>query len=173
MMTPLPGQLGAAHAAVVAWRLDAVNYASSWDSGIGAELMGGRWNPKGVRAVYCSLDPATTILESAVHRGFRVLDTHPFVLTSMEVLDLSNIAVVVPSVIAAINPAWLHSGVPSAGQQAWGADMLAKHDFVVLPSMVSSHSWNLIFRADRAVAKYKFRSVDRLVLDTRLNPTGL
>ena len=33
------------------------------------------FDPKGQRAVYCSLDPATCIVEAAVHRGFAVLGT--------------------------------------------------------------------------------------------------
>ncbi|WP_196796267.1 RES domain-containing protein [Acidiphilium cryptum] len=52
-------------------------YAASWDNGEGAHLGGGRWNSRGVRAVYYSLDPATAILEVAVHKGFGILDTPP------------------------------------------------------------------------------------------------
>ena len=62
---------------MLAWRLDRQHYASTWDSGIGAEKLGGRWNAKGQRAVYCSVDPSTAILEVAVHAGFPVLDTQP------------------------------------------------------------------------------------------------
>ncbi len=169
-MTPLPALLTRATTAVVAWRLDAARHVATWDSGVGAELVGGRWNPKGVKTVYCSLDPATTILESAVHRGFMVLDTQPFFLTAMELVDVANVHIVDPSEVEAINPAWLHGGVPSAGQQAWGAALAAAHDFVVLPSVVSKSSWNLIFRPDRAAGKYARLDAERLVLDTRLNP---
>ena len=56
-MTPLPAALGGNE--LVAWRLDAAIHASTWASGEGAFLHGGRWNSKGVRAVYCSIDPAT------------------------------------------------------------------------------------------------------------------
>ncbi|MEA2728512.1 MAG: hypothetical protein QOF70_2987, partial [Acetobacteraceae bacterium] len=59
----------------MAWRLDQQGFAATWDSGEGAYRLGGRWNTKGVRAVYCSVDPATAILEVAVHKGFRALDT--------------------------------------------------------------------------------------------------
>jgi RES domain-containing protein len=166
-MTPLPGPL-APGVALVAWRLDAALYASSWDSGVGAERAGGRWNPKGLKAVYCSFDPATTILESAVHRGFDVLDTQAFFLTSIVISDPATLKVVAPAEVP--NPAWLHGGIPSAGQQAWGASLLEAHDFVVLPSVVSKPSWNIVFRPDHAHGKYKLRKQDRLVMDTRLNP---
>jgi RES domain-containing protein len=165
-MTPLPGSLGSG-TLVVAWRLDAAIHAPAWDSGVGAEHMGGRWNPKGVRVVYCSFDPSTTILESAVHRGFEVLDTQPFVLTCMTVADPVRVKVVWPGDVP--NPAWLHSGIPSAGQQAWGARWLDSHPFVAFPSVVSKSSWNMAFRPDRAAGQYALRGQDRLVLDTRLN----
>ncbi|WP_353850822.1 RES domain-containing protein, partial [Acidiphilium sp.] len=37
------------------WRIDQEVYAASWDNGEGAHLGGGRWNSRGVRAVYYSL----------------------------------------------------------------------------------------------------------------------
>ena len=166
-MTPLPGPLGSG-TRVVAWRLDETVHAPTWDSGIGAERAGGRWNPKGIRVVYCSLDPATTILESAVHRGFKVLDTKPFTLTSMTIVDPTTVKVVFPRDVP--NPAWLHSGIPSAGQQDWGATLLEANLFVAFPSVVSKLSWNIVFRSDRAVGRYALLGQDRLAQDTRLNP---
>ncbi|MFT3818554.1 MAG: RES domain-containing protein [Rubrivivax sp.] len=166
-MTPLPGAL-APDAPLVAWRIDAAAYAAAWDSGIGAERGGGRWNPKGLKAVYCSFDPATTILESAVHRGFEVLDAQPFMLTCMRIAGAAGVKVVQPAEVP--NPAWLHGGIPSAGQQAWGAALLEAHPFVAFPSVVSKPSWNLVFRPDRAAGQYALSHQQRLVLDTRLNP---
>ncbi|MBR0750154.1 RES domain-containing protein [Bradyrhizobium japonicum] len=90
-MTPLPGALGGTE--LVAWRLDQATYAATWDSGEGAFLVGGRWNSRGLRAVYCSVDPATAILEVAVHKGFRALDTIPHVLTAITVDPTSVFAV--------------------------------------------------------------------------------
>lgn len=165
-MTPLPTALATGNP-LVAWRLDAQVRAAAWDSGIGAKLMGGRWNPKGVKAVYCSLDPATTILESAVHRGFEVLDGQPLVLTSVEIQALSDVRIIAPSDVP--NPAWLHAGIPSGGQQAWGANLLTLHPFVFFPSVVSKFSWNIVFGPGHACGKYNLISQDRLVLDTRLN----
>ena len=66
-VTPLPPPLGGRE--LVAWRLDQAAFAAQWDSGEGAYRAGGRWNSRGVRAVYCSIDPATAILEVAVQRG--------------------------------------------------------------------------------------------------------
>jgi RES domain-containing protein len=168
-MTPLPGGL-ALGGPIVAWRLDAAMHAPTWDSGIGAEFKGGRWNPKGLKVVYCSFDPSTTILESAVHRGFDVLDTQPFLLTSMVINDPADVKVVEPADVP--NPAWLHGGIPSAGQQGWGAALLDASPFVAFPSVVSKFSWNVVFRPERAAGRYRPLAQARLVLDTRLNPPG-
>ena len=56
------------------------------------------------------------------------------------------------------------------GQQAFGDALLARHPFVLIPSAVSSHSWNLIFVAAVAAGKYAVRLQERFALDTRLHP---
>ena len=166
-MTPLPASLDTA-AVLVAWRIDAERYSTSWDSGIGAESLGGRWNPKGFKAVYCSIDPSTCLVESAVHRGFKVLDTQPHMLTSIEIPDTTRVRVVMPDEIP--NPAWLSGGTPSVHQQAWGAKLLGSHGFVLFPSAVSKRSWNLVFEPSMAHGRYKVRTQERLSVDTRFSP---
>ncbi|MGQ3178952.1 MAG: RES family NAD+ phosphorylase [Blastomonas fulva] len=165
-MTPLPGALGGAE--LVSWRLDRDKHAATWDSGEGAFQVGGRWNSAGVRAVYCAFDPATTILEVAVHKGFNVLDTDPHTLTSLRIHDDVDIHVVNPAAVP--NPNWLRPGVPGAGQQAFGDELLANHAFVAIPSVVSSQSWNLIFVATQANGLYSLVNQERFALDARLNP---
>jgi RES domain-containing protein len=165
-VTPLPGALGGN--ALIAWRLDDARFAAGWDSGEGAYRVGGRWNSRGVRAVYCAIDPATTILEVAVHKTFEVLDTVPHVLTSATILDPAVVHVVQPRDVP--NPNWLRPGAPSAGQQRFGDGLLAAHKFVVLPSAVSTHSWNLIFVGATAAGAYRMRAQERFALDTRLHP---
>jgi RES domain-containing protein len=166
-VTPLPALLGGG-AELVAWRLDESKHAATWDSGEGAFRSGGRWNSKRVRAVYCSLDPATAILEVAVHKGFKALDTVPHVLTALNIANPAVVHVVDPAIVP--NPNWLCPGIPSAGQQAFGDDHLQRHKFVVLPSAVSTHSWNLIFVAAVAAGSYSIRSQELFALDTRLHP---
>jgi RES domain-containing protein len=170
-VTPLPAALAGREPGgreLVAWRLDMAVHAAAWDSGEGAYRTGGRWNTQGVRAVYCSIDPATAILEVAVHKGFRTLDMVPHVLTAMTVTDLSRVHVVMPDDVP--NPNWLRPGIPGAGQQAFGDASLARHSFLLIPSAVSTHSWNLIFVGAAAVGAYGVRSQERFALDTRLHP---
>jgi RES domain-containing protein len=163
---PLPGALGGTD--LIGWRLDARQFAPSWDSGEGAFRFGGRWNSVGTRAVYCSLDPATTILEVAVHRGFKRMDTSAHVLTSFRVADPKDVFVLQAEQMP--NPNWLRSGQPSAGQQAFGDELLKTHRFILVPSVVSTNSWNIVFVALRAHDSYQLRSQDAFALDTRLYP---
>ncbi|MHC2484337.1 RES family NAD+ phosphorylase [Rhizobium leguminosarum] len=165
-MTLLPIALGGTE--LVAWRLDQAVHAPTWDSGEGAYRVGGRWNSKGIHAVYCSLDPATAILEVAVHKGFRALDTVAHVMTAAVITDTSNVHVVDPGSVP--NPNWLRPGIPGAGQQAFGNDLLRQHRFVAIPSAVSPHSWNLIFLAGGAAGAYALKFQDAFALDTRLHP---
>jgi RES domain-containing protein len=167
-MTPLPAALGGDE--LVAWRLDGAGYGANWDSGEGAFLYGGRWNGKGVRAVYCSIDPATAILEVAVHKGFRALDVVPHVLTAVTILDPAAVHIVDP--VSLPNANWLTPGLPSAGQQDHGNQLLGQHKFIAIPSAVSRHSWNLIFVAAAASGGYKLKLQEPFALDTRLHPPG-
>src|SRR5215831_4833370 len=152
---------------LVAWRLDQARHRAKWDSGEGAHRFGGRWNSKGVRAVYCSTDPATAILEVAVHKGFKALDTVKHVLTAATITDLSSVHVVDPASVP--NPNWLRPGIPSVGQQEFGDALLARHKFVLIPSVVSTHSWNIIFESVRARAAYILTMQEVFALDTRLH----
>jgi RES domain-containing protein len=166
-MTPLPAALGGGNGLIV-WRLDQRIHAASWDSGEGPFRNGGRWNSKGARAVYCSIDPATAILEVAVHKGFRTLDTVPFVLTAAKIIAIEEIHAVERDAVP--NPNWLRPGVPSAGQQAFGDKLLHNHRFVAIPSAVSTHSWNLIFDPLKAKGFYRVDFQEPFALDTRLHP---
>jgi RES domain-containing protein len=165
-VTPLPPPLGTGE--LVAWRLDEARFASGWDSGEGAFRFGGRWNSPGVRAVYCCVEPSTAILEVAVHKGFRALDIVPHVLTAATILDPSRARIVQPEEVP--NRNWLCPGTPSAGMQAFGDGLLLAHSFVLMPSVVSSSSWNLIFEASRMTGAYSRRSQERFALDIRLHP---
>lgn len=165
-MTFLPVALGGTE--LIAWRLDQAVHAPTWDSGEGAYRVGGRWNSKGVRAVYCSLDPATAILEVAVHKGFRALDTIKHKLTAAVVADPTTIHVVESGDVPNAN--WLRPGIPSAGQQSFGDDLLRLHQFIAIPSAVSTHSWNLIFLAGGAPGTYTLKHQEDFALDTRLHP---
>ena len=64
----------------------------------------------------------------------------------------------------------MRPGIPGADQQAFGDALLARYPFVVIPSAVSPHSWNLVFVASVAAGIYALRSQEPFALDTRLHP---
>jgi RES domain-containing protein len=102
-----------------------------------------------------------------VHKGFKALDTVSHVLTAIDV-DAASVFVVQPATVP--NSNWLRPGIPSAGQQAFGDDLLSEHKFVLIPSVVSTASWNIIFVAAKAAGAYALRSQEAFALDTRLHP---
>jgi RES domain-containing protein len=163
-VTPLPWEGGPA----TIWRLDSRSYASTWDSGLGAFIAGGRWSPPGLAAVYCSADPSTAILEVAVHKGFDALDTVPHVLSSAIISNPEDVHVVRAADLP--NPAWLQAGPSSRGQMEFGAQLLEVYPFVALPSVVSKESWNVIFNPTIARGRYQLADQRPFALDTRLNP---
>jgi len=92
------------------------------------------------------------------------------VLTAFEVVDPSKIHVLDIDDIPNAN--WLRPGIPGAGQQQFGDSLLAKHPFLLIPSAVSQHSWNLVFDPGRAVDLYRLRLQEDFALDTRLHPAA-
>jgi len=164
-VTPLPPALGGPPT-LVGWRLDDARHAATWDSGEGAFRFGGRWNRRGSRAVYCAIDPSTAILEVAVHKGFAALDAVAHVLTSLEVIVPARVKVLRPEDVPQVD--WLRPGVPDPAQQAFGDRLLAAHGIIVLPSVVSARSWNLVLDPAAAAGAYVLRDQDRFTLDRRL-----
>lgn len=157
---------GKPHATI--WRLEKDAHLATWAEGIGARTTGGRWNPKGVAAIYASADTSTTILEVAVHASFDHLEAFPHTMIEIEILDPGRIHVVHPADVP--NPCWLTPAPPSAAQQAYGADLLNKHPFIALPSAVNGFAWNVLINPLTANGLYREVGRKRLALDTRLNP---
>lgn len=160
-MIPLPWD-GRWHA----WRLDREIYKDTWDSGIGAQRTGGRWNPPGRRVIYASADLSTAILEVASHLGFDALDMMPYLLTCFEVLDPALVKVVQAEDLP--NPNWLIPARPSPNQQQFADKLLAEYPFILIPSAVTQHSWNLLVSCDLATNQFRLVSQERFGLDTRL-----
>ena len=114
------------------------------------------------------LATAETSPEVAVHKTFKALDTVAHVLTEVTISEPSKVHAILPAEIPNLN--WLRPGVPSAGQQAFGEALLSTHKFIVIPSAVSTQSWNLIFVRSTATGAYVCKSQQKFALDTRLHP---
>ncbi|HEY2977237.1 MAG TPA: RES family NAD+ phosphorylase, partial [Burkholderiaceae bacterium] len=139
-MTPLPGALGGTE--LVAWRLETSVHFREWQRAEGAFRVGGRWSSAGRRVLYTSLDPATAIVEVGVHKGLETLDAVPHMLLEIEITEPTRVHVVGPAAIPSAS--WLRPGTVSAAQQAFGDTLVEAHALVLMPSVVSAHSWNLL-----------------------------
>lgn len=159
--------LESAPSELLVWRLDPSKHAATWDSGEGALRGGGRWNSRGTRAVYCSLDASTTLLEAAVHKTFAALDAVPHTLTAARLSSGAVLHRIDPADVS--NPNWLRATAPSRGQQAYGDTLLRDYDFILIPSVIINHSWNLIFDPMRVAGQYALLHQERFALDTRLS----
>lgn len=180
-MTPLPGAISALGARtgkgvgvtgteLFVWRLEATKHFATWHMAEGAFRVGGRWSSAGRRVLYTSIDPSTTILEVGVHKGLDTLDAVAHTLLQIQIID--PLRVQLADIASIPNPNWLRPGTVSAGQQRFGDSLLAAHPLVLIPSVVSTHSWNLLIDADAAGAAKLFRlhGSDVFGLDPRLNP---
>lgn len=120
----------------------------------------------GRHVLYAALDPATAILEVAVHKGFKVLNTVAHNLISFTIADPAQVRVVHPDDVP--NPHWLHPIPPNADQQKFGDQLVDLHPFVLLPSAVSAHSWNLLANVGKALPFMIDIQFERFALDPRL-----
>lgn len=167
-MTPLPGALGGREG--VAWRIETTRHFPGWQTAEGAFRAGGRWSSAGARVLYTAIDPSTAILEVAVHKGLHSLDRVPHTLLEIGIVDPAAVHVVEPASIP--DPDWLRPGTVSAGQQAFGDALLAAHPLVLIPSVVSTHSWNLLIEVSAGRGLFSLRRSEPFALDPRLNPRG-
>lgn len=164
-MIPLPVCLGGT-GALAGWTLQDARHAATWNSGIGSATFGGRWNSIGKPVLYAALDPATAILEVAVHKGFKVLNTVAHHLYSFTIGSPGQVHIVQPGDVP--NPHWLHPLPPNPDQQAFGDQLIDAHPFVLVPSAVSGHSWNLLVNVTTALPLMTDTQVERFALDPRL-----
>jgi len=153
-----------------AWRLDREMYSATWNSGLGSKLDGGRRNTPGRRVVYASVDPSTAILEVAAHGSFDALDQEPYVLTCFEITHDASVRIVQPEDVP--NPQWLTPIKTSPNQRKFADALLAEHPFVLVPSVATRHSWNLLVSCDLAEGQFRMVSQERFGLDTRLLQEG-
>lgn len=162
-MTPLPKP--DASGTFIAWRLERAGYEDKWDEGVGPFLNGGRWTPERKHAVYASVDPATAILEVAANAGLYNLDTAKRTLIRFSI-SLAHCKVIWP--VDVPNPNWLVPGNPTTGQQAFGQRAMADRGAVLIPSVVSSQSWNVYFDPAQMTGWYEREAKVPFALDPRL-----
>ena len=152
-------------AEVVGWRIVKDKHAKAAFSGEGARIFEGRWNPAGVRMVYCSENLALAALEILAHtrpvrigdkfRAFRV----SFDESLMEVVDLKKL------------PKGWNSQPPGPVSKQIGDQWIKSGRSVVLalPSVhIPLERTFLLNPKHPDFAKIKIRDAGEFVLDPRL-----
>jgi len=126
---------------IVAWRLAKARHVATAFDGEGARLEGGRWNPKGIPAVYLSDHPALAALEMFVHlKGaaakIRFVMFRVEIPAGVPVLELS-----VPDL-----PAGWRSEPPAPGTMTVGEKWIREGKAAVLkvPSVLVPDAANLV-----------------------------
>ena len=102
-----------------------------------------------------------------MHKGLAALDVVPHTLVSIRIPDPAKVHV---ADVSAVNQNWLRPGAVSAGQQAFGDDLITRYPLILLPSVVSTHSWNLLIDVSTSASSFKLAAHEAFALDPRLNP---
>lgn len=144
----------------VAFRSAGTRYANETDllSGVGAGNYGGRWNPRGLPAIYVSLDPVTAVKEAYQEfseAGFQAKTIRPRVFAGLsirlkQVLDLTDRQVrraLGFTLEDLITEDW--AAIQDAGQESWtqaigrGAAR-ARFEGLLVPSARNRHGANVV-----------------------------
>jgi len=140
---------------VKVWRIATSMHAGSVRdmlSGDGAARYGGRWNPKGMPAVYCSENSSLAALEVLVNLA------RPSTFPSYRILDLD-----VPDGSITTAPA------PVADTRQAGAALLRLHLAIMAPSAVNPLERNVVINpAHRDFCKVVPGTIRPFVFDRRL-----
>lgn len=150
---------------MIVYRLCRKNYANDL-SGRGAEISGGRWNGKGIAALYTSSSRALCAIEILVHVPVGIIPKD-YYLISIEFPDNSPL-----KAIDIINlPHNWNSNPISASTQRIGNTFFSEQKGLILkaPSAIIKDEWNYIINPlHKDFNKVKILSTEPFVFDTRL-----
>jgi RES domain-containing protein len=146
-------------------------YATNKDllAGAGSSLNGGRWNPAGIRAVYASLTPETSMAEALSHfryYGINVADAMPRVFVAIQVKLTKLLDLTAPDVRRslklpinlALHEDWRKvqcSGAECLSQMIGRAAAAVGLEGLIVPSDADPSGKNLVCFPDNLAAKSK------------------
>jgi RES domain-containing protein len=141
-------------------------YYSNDLSGRGAELSGGRWNGKGVAALYTSSSRALCTIEIIVHIPAGIIPKDYYLIT-IEFLDNAP----VKSIDIKDLPANWNSNPISVSTQRIGNTFFSEQKALVLkvPSAIIKDEWNYIINPmHESFREVKILNIEPFALDVRL-----
>lgn len=148
------------------WRISKRRYANTAFSGEGTKLVGGRWTPKGVRAVYTSSSLALAALELLVHLAREDMGT-VFVAISADIPDNLQIDAIAPDQLL---ENWRDTPAPTA-LSTIGRKWLQASQTAVLsvPSAVIAVERNFLLNREHPdFERIKINQLEEFSFDSRL-----
>ncbi len=150
---------------MIVYRLCRQSYANDL-SGHGAEISGGRWNSKGVAALYTSASRALCAIEIVVHVPAGIIPKDYFMVSisipdneTIDILNLKNL------------PSTWNNNPISGSTQRIGNVFLTEQKALVLkvPSVIIKDEWNYIINPlHPGFKKVKIVNTEPFTFDTRL-----
>jgi RES domain-containing protein len=147
---------------VILWRVS--NYPTL--DGVGGLYVSGRWHTKGQFVVYCTVNPATALLETLVHmeidsedrpERFQILRIEGPDSVSIEKLEVDS-----------LSPNW---GEDMSATQAIGDRWLSEKRSLLLqvPSVLVPETWNILVNPQHVEIRFlKITTVYEHAFDARL-----
>jgi len=147
------------------YRLSRKKYANDL-SGTGARLFGGRWNSRGINALYGAENISLAKLEVTVHLDLDIIPDDYF-LIEIEIPENINIKVLEKEVLEAD---W--NSIPhSESTQLIGDQFLDENKFLVLkvPSAIVPQEYNFILNPNhKKFSLIKITAIEKFTFDNRL-----
>jgi RES domain-containing protein len=149
------------------WRIAKRKYAQKAFSGEGTQKVGGRWSPRGVKAVYTSSSLALAALELLVHLDKEDIATG-FVAISADIPEDLPIEVITPSQLP---ESWRDTPAPDS-LSLMGGDWLSASKTAVLsvPSAVISVERNFLLNPEHPdFGRIQIEQPEAFNFDSRLH----
>lgn len=135
-------------------------------TGKGAELVGGRWNSKGVSMIYTSQSRALCTAEIAVHTPLGIIPSN-YMLISIE---LPTNEIIKKLVLKNIPPDWNSFPHPHSTQEIGNTFIKEnKHLVLEVPSVIVQGEYNYLLNpSHKAFSKVKIKDLESFNFDKRL-----
>ncbi|MGZ3813876.1 MAG: RES family NAD+ phosphorylase [Mucilaginibacter sp.] len=135
-------------------------------SGRGAEINGGRWNGKGMAALYTSSSRALCAIEIVVHIPAGIVPKDYYIVT----IEIPDDAAVTVLSLKELPSNWNHNPLPASTQRI-GNSFLSDQKALTLkaPSAIIKDEWNYIINPmHKDFNKVKIKGIEPFTFDTRL-----
>lgn len=150
---------------MIVHRLTKIQYSHKL-SGIGAKIVGGRWNSKGIEVIYCASNRSLAMAEIAVHLSYDLIPDDYMMLDIYIPDDLSMSKVT----SSELSKEWnLHP--PKEHTKRIGDEFISNGDHLILsvPSAVVKGDHNILINPNHAdFSKVKILESEHFPFDRRI-----